>query len=1048
MNKTLPKYGALFLGILSIITAAFYYKYSHTKAQLIPDTQKYLESILNERSNKIYIYLDQQENLIEKIAQDKKIIAMFTGNTKNIDKTTIETATKLYAELPTIKNILFIEHNGNIIASMEDQKNLVGKNITQEPWDSSALSQSFMRSCFTLTTDISEFEFNSLLKKTALFISTPIIAHDTLYGCLVFELDIEPIYLILRKYIGLKSTGEVTIGRIKDGKVIYIAPTRHSPNMLFKSLEDKNNQLTENDSLLKHTMRRAILGEKGSGEAIDYRDQSVIAAWSYLTRIDWGIVAKIDSDEILSSIYIWYILFLIFFLLTLVLGIIGCILIRKTIMHTINMPNLSAATILRIFLLLGVIVSIIAASVCAYNLRKNKQANSTNAIHAAKTQASQTVNLLDESVNNIESLVQAFADDLSTGALSDEFIEKRMLTDLRENPSLIEFTLAYAPYAYSKDTELYAFTVGRTSDKKFKKSYFGDVFDYTKPSKPGEPNSDFYIKAIKQGSIWLDPMLESYSSLPAISYSVPFFDATTKKPRGVVAISYDLSVIQKIIDDIKIGETGYGFVMSLNGTLMAFPTKSYVSNQESFITLAQEEANEKLMTIAQRALTAKEPFHDMFFDTKTNQSYYVYITPTTKAGWSVAVIFANDEISSSPLDIKRSYFCIVLYILFALLGLIALFCHVERNNLSVIRKFSVFAALVIFVALLAIWKIIIHTNTVYNTHKDGTVIVDQSRLNKFLSEVRDNVKNSQSDEPQPLFMPTGIHLYSFSLPKIQQVALSGNIWQKLDLSLFKDVPKEIQLPQDISLSFKELTKSIEGTTEVRVSTFDTTIFNEQNFSEFPFDAINIKVNLSSQDLARNIILVPDLVAYDSINPIDKPGIEKDFALPGFDIQKTFFSLKKVMPSNDFGLQAYRSITEHYQLIYNIIIRRKLLNSFIIYILPLIVILIALFATLFGMREVEKYDPLRSLGAYASLFFGLIILHRAIREQYGVVSTLYIEYAFFYTYITMLLLVIHAVIVYGPNSNKTFDDIITPLALYFYWPIQLSLWLITTVFLFY
>lgn len=1045
MNKIVPKHSALVLGILSLATAAFYYKYAHLKAQAIPETEKYLESILHERSHEINVYLDQQESLIQKIAQDKNIVAMFTGDVHNKD--TIDSVAKLYAELSTIKNLIFIKRDGEIIASIERSKDVVDKNILEAPWDTSELSESFIRSSKSLKTDISGFEFNALFKKPALFITTPIIVHNTLYGCIVFELDIEPIYLILRKYIGLKSTGEVTIGRIKDDKIMYIAPTRHSPNMLFKSLDNKN-AIKDDGALQIHAMKHAISGEKGSGQAIDYRGQNVIAAWSYLPRINWGIVAKIDSDEILSVIRVWYALFLFFLFLTFAIGMLICIYMREKIIHLMHMPTVSSATFVRIILWIMVAVSIIATCISAYHLKQKQQTNNMNALEEAKEQTVHTRHILDESITKIEALVQTLANDLSAGTLSDSLVEKRMITDLSNHASLIEYTIAYAPYAYSKDTKFYAFTVGRTADDAFKKAYFGDVYDYTKPSKPGEPNSDWYVQVVKEGGMWVDPRIEPYTDLPSISYSVPFFDSTTKEIRGVVSISYDLRVIQKIIDEIKIGETGYGFVTSKNGTLIAFPIKSYVTNQETFITLAQEKANEKLMAIAERALTAKEPFYDIFFDTKTNQSYYVYVTQTTKADWSIVVIFANDEIGLSPLAMRRGYFCIILSIVLGLLSLIALACHVERVNLSVIKIFSVFVALLFFATLVALWKIIINTNSSYNTEKNGTIIVDQSRLNKFLNEVKENTQNSQSDEPQPLFMPIGLHIYSFSLPKIQQVSLYGNIWQKLDVATFKDVPKGIQFPQDISLSFKELSKSIENTTEIRVSTFDTTIFNEQNFSQFPFDAINITLHMSSQDLTRNIILVPDLASYTTINPLDKPGIDKDFVLPGFDIQKTFFSLKKFMPDNDFGLNSFKAITEHYQLIYNIVLKRKLLNSFIIYILPLIVILIALFATLCGMREVEKYDPLKSLAAYASLFFGLILLHRTIREQYGVASTLYIEYAFFYTYITLLLLVIHAIVVYGPNSNKTFDDIITPLALYLYWPIQLFLWLTTTVYLFY
>jgi hypothetical protein len=1009
------------------------------KTRLIKETEHYLESILTDRSNEIYTYLDQQEKLIQKFAQNQKFIDIFTG----IDKTKIEAATKLYAELPTIKNILFIKNDGEILLAIEQQENFKQKNILHAPWNNSELAESFIRSSMTLTIDISGFEFNPLIKRPALFISAPIINNNTLYGCIIFELDIEPIYLILRKYIGLKTTGEITLGRIKDDKVMYIAPTRHAPNMLFKSLENNHNE----DIVTEHTMERAIFNQKGAGSAIDYRGQNVIAAWSYLTRLDWGIVAKIDTDEILAPMYTWYMYLLIFFILGMLLFIIVYIAKKNNIAGRMSMPRLSLPKTRSDFLWIGFAISVLAMNAGIYNLLRSKSENIKNALLNAQQQAYRSTQRINESIEHAESVVQAFADDLSSGKLSDDFVEKRIMTDLKENPSLIEITIAYEPYAYDKNIHLHAFSINNTQGT-FKKSYFGDVYDYTKPSSPGEPETDWYVRAIKQGSLWSNPLLEPYTDLPSIDYSIPFFDPATKKPRGVVAISYNLQAIQTIIDEIKIGDTGYGFALSNNGTFISFPVKSYVLKQQSFMELAQERANEELMVVSERALRAKEPLNAQFFDVKTNQQYSLYITPIDKAGCSIGVIFAEDEVTISPLHVRHSYFFIIIALLLAFLCLAAIACNTE-NNVLFIKKFSIPATGFLFVALLACWKTILNTNATYHTsEKNGTIIVDQSRLDKFLNNVKNNVERSQSNEPQPLFMPTGIHVYSFSFPKLQHVSISGNIWQKIDVSIFKDTPKEIQLPQDISLSFKDLTKTIENNTEVRVSTFDATIFNEQNFSNFPFDTINIRLNLSSQDLARNIILIPDLLAYTSINPTDKPGIDKSFILPGFDIQKSFFSLKKLMPDNDFGLNAFRAITEHYELIYNIVIARKLLNSFILYILPLIVILIALFATLFGMREVEKYDPLKSIGAYASLFFGLLILHRTIREQYGVVSTLYIEYAFFYTYITMLLLVIHAIIVYGPNSNTFFDDIITPLLLYLFWPIQLVLWLTTTLYVFY
>ena len=49
-------------------------------------------------------------------------------------------------------------------------------------------------------------------------------------------------------------------------------------------------------------MQRAVQGQRGYGEAIDYRGQPVIAAWSYLPSFRWGMVVKQDVDEAFALI--------------------------------------------------------------------------------------------------------------------------------------------------------------------------------------------------------------------------------------------------------------------------------------------------------------------------------------------------------------------------------------------------------------------------------------------------------------------------------------------------------------------------------------------------------------------------------------------------------------------------------------------------------------------------------------------------------------------------------------------------------------------------
>ena len=43
-------------------------------------------------------------------------------------------------------------------------------------------------------------------------------------------------------------------------------------------------------------------GQRGYGEAIDYRGKQVIAAWSYIPSYRWGMVVKQDINEAFALI--------------------------------------------------------------------------------------------------------------------------------------------------------------------------------------------------------------------------------------------------------------------------------------------------------------------------------------------------------------------------------------------------------------------------------------------------------------------------------------------------------------------------------------------------------------------------------------------------------------------------------------------------------------------------------------------------------------------------------------------------------------------------
>ena len=132
----------------------------------------------------------------------------------------------------------------------------------------------------------------------------------------------------------------------------------------------------------------------------------------------------------------------------------------------------------------------------------------------------------------------------------------------------------------------------------------------------------------------------------------------------------------------------------------------------------------------------------------------------------------------------------------------------------------------------------------------------------------------------------------------------------------------------------------------------------------------------------------------------------------------------------------------------IIIARNLLNALIIYLLPLLVVIFSLFAIFCATGRIGTTDKVFvSLRGYTALLFALLVLHRTLRAQYPTGDVLYIEYLFFYTYLTILLVIVHGAIVQARIKQETVERI-SPILKSLFWPVQLVVWFITTVVIFY
>lgn len=156
---------------------------------------------------------------------------------------------------------------------------------------------------------------------TSIFMSGPISNFDgNNIGVVVFELNAGALNAALQDSTGLGESGEVLLVRKSPkNEVLFINALKYKvpPSQIENSLskEDQNNAFLF-----------AADGKDGTGLITDYRGENTLAAWRHIPVTNWGLVVKLDENEIdneaKSLFFSFFIAGFIIFILALIVAII------------------------------------------------------------------------------------------------------------------------------------------------------------------------------------------------------------------------------------------------------------------------------------------------------------------------------------------------------------------------------------------------------------------------------------------------------------------------------------------------------------------------------------------------------------------------------------------------------------------------------------------------------------------------------------------------------------------------------------------------------
>lgn len=660
-----------------------------------------------------------------------------------------------------------------------------------------------------------------------------------------------------------------------------------------------------------------------------------------------------------------------------------------------NMHQATFYSILSLAIMFGLM-----ALFTSYRYFNIKRQAIDNALQTTNQELVKAADAVYEYLHGLENVVKKLAITLSKQPFDQKQLEELFQHTLTTNKNINSLAIAYEPFAFDKTQKLFGFIYNSTFNKKT------ISYDYTLSSTAARHTTAWYLKTIKNGAQWYDPLFSDELDAQLVVYGVPFYaphDKLRQKPIGVITAAITPALFNNLIKTLSIGEAGFGSVFDKYGTSIAHPIQEYVSKGKTIAQIARDRHNSSLLAIVPQILSTASGSLSYLDDISNERATFNYrAIPGTNV--YLGAIVLHSELLAPFADNLRQQIILLIFFTFATLACIVMLFFSQHRLTPICLALST----LFLVGIGLLW----YTKRLFIPRdiQDSAPIVRKSTINAIATEAQSTVLT------QIFQIKTGIYLTSINYPEPNQVEISGFIWQRYPLPLPTPITHD-PLFSDCNRFFeKTKVATIQINHEELIIWIFSALLNQSHFNTtyFPFDEQNIRITIEHEDLQSPMLIVPDLDSYRIITPAQTPGISPRINLSKRFVIENFFTLKKI--PRDIDWQAQTPSTNQYRLQFNVLSRRYLVNAITIYLLPIILALIFLHICLILIAR----DPtfLRtSISLAASIFLSMTLLHSALRRDVAMAGICYLEYFYILLYV-VLCFVITDLLLYEKNNWLT------------------------------
>jgi sigma-B regulation protein RsbU (phosphoserine phosphatase) len=305
-----------------------------------------------------------------------------------------------------------------------------------------------------------------------------------------------------------------------------------------------------------------------------------------------------------------------------------------------------------------------------------------------KTALENAQHLTNETINKVENVFLASAKIpknlafvLENTTISDQEMIKFQEVVVRENDEIFASAIAFEPGEYKKNIKRYApFFFKEDSLISFQNLDSGEYNYFLQ---------DWYqIPKELNRAYWSEPYYdEGGGDILMSTYSVPFHRKDSDKLRGIITIDISLEWLQKIFQQLKIYESGYGFLLSQSGRYIVHPNEDLVMNASIFDIA--ESRNDSLLREAGRKMLRGEQSIVEISSPGTKEKFWLYYAPLLSNGYTMGIVIPQKEFYADLYQLNKTVFfsgIAGLIFLFAVISVISKKITLPLRNLSEATK--------------------------------------------------------------------------------------------------------------------------------------------------------------------------------------------------------------------------------------------------------------------------------------------------------------------------------------------------------------------------